>query len=218
MSAVKRAVLLLLVAIGTNAAPTSEDCHRLKNQSISDLNEVMGDWVLVWSVATIKLSNDVMQKLSSSHAEMRMHHDNHTILLTERHLLHDKSCRKDFMNFTIDESGNHTLDCISATVEIGGIVSPFNESEQVDFYQSCSECMTMLYSSRLGRHLLIYRKEGHHHDLEEMKSHHDANRKMAECLGIPHDREFIYDGVADFCHKKSSPEADAAASAAPVLS
>ncbi|XP_068424941.1 saxitoxin and tetrodotoxin-binding protein 1-like [Clinocottus analis] len=217
MSAVKRAVLLLLVAIGTNAAPTPEDCHRLKNRSISDLNEVMADWVLVWSVADHQEAWDLVQNLSSSHVETRMHHDN-TIVLREWNLFHDKSCTKYFMNFTIDESGNHTLDSIAATVEIGGIVSPFNESVQVDFYQSCPDCMMVLYTAPSGRFLLKYRKEGHHHDLEEMKSHHDANRKMAECLGIPHDREFIYDGVADFCHKKSSPEADAAASAAPVLS
>ncbi|GAA6236468.1 saxitoxin and tetrodotoxin-binding protein 1-like, partial [Lates japonicus] len=32
------------------------------------------------------------------------------------------------------------------------------------------------------------------------------HRKRAECLGLPHDKLFVYDGVSDFCHKKSSPE------------
>ncbi|XP_031734801.1 saxitoxin and tetrodotoxin-binding protein 1-like [Anarrhichthys ocellatus] len=61
-------------------------------------------------------------------------------------------------------------------------------------------------------------KEGHHQDVEKMNSHHGELRKLAECLGFPHDKPFSYDGAADFCHKKSSPEVDVAATEALVPS
>ncbi|XP_068565495.1 saxitoxin and tetrodotoxin-binding protein 1-like [Cebidichthys violaceus] len=209
MSSVKTAVLLLLVAaIGTNAAPGPEDCHSLKKLPTSDLHEVYGDWVLVWSVADHQEAWDLLPNVSSSHVEIRLHQDNTTVLLKERNLYMDKLCSNYFMNFTGTDAGNHTLDITAATVEKDGVVSDLNESIQTDFYRSCSECLMMVYHSPKGRYLLNYRKEGHHQDVEKMNSHHDALRKLAECLGFPHDKPFIYDGAADFCHKKSSPEED----------
>ncbi|XP_034400430.1 saxitoxin and tetrodotoxin-binding protein 1-like [Cyclopterus lumpus] len=219
MSSVNRAVLLLLVAaIGTKAAPGAEHCHGLKKLPTSDLHKIVGDWVLVWSVTDHPEGWDVLPNISSSHVEFRLHRDNRTVLFKERNLHLDKSCSKYIMNFTVTEAGNHMLDIIAATVEMAGLVSDLNQSIQIDFYESCSECLMVIYSSPSGRYLLNYKREGHHHDVEEMKSHHDTHKQLAECLRIPHDRHFSYDGAADFCHRKSSPEADNAATAEPVLS
>ncbi|XP_054461598.1 saxitoxin and tetrodotoxin-binding protein 1-like isoform X2 [Anoplopoma fimbria] len=210
MSAMKRAVLLLLVAaFGTNAAP--EDCHSLKKLSPSDLHEIYGDWVLVWSVTDHQEGWDLVANISSSHVELRLHQDNTTIILKERNMFIDKSCSYYFMNFSVAETVNNTLDVIAATVEQDGVVSSLNESVQLDFYESCPECLMMVYKSPKGQYLLNYRKDGYHQDVEKMNSLHDGHKKLAECLGLGHDQPFIYDGAADFCHKKSSPEVDAAA-------
>ncbi|KAM6904209.1 saxitoxin and tetrodotoxin-binding protein 1-like [Lycodopsis pacificus] len=215
MNSVKRALLLLLLAaIGTNAAPGPEDCHSLKKLTTLDLHKVYGDWVMVWSVADHQEALDLLQNISSSHVEFRRHQDNTTVLFKERNLLMDKSCSHYFMNFTVADGGNYTMNITAATVEN----SDLNESTQTDFYQSCPECLMMVYKYPAGRYMLNYRREGHHQDVEKMSSHHGELRKLAECLGFPHDKPFSYDGAADFCHKKSSPEVDVAAAEAPVPS
>ncbi|XP_049457609.1 saxitoxin and tetrodotoxin-binding protein 2-like isoform X2 [Epinephelus fuscoguttatus] len=53
------------------------------------------------------------------------------------------------------------------------------------------------------------RRDGHHRDVEVLNAAHDNHKKQAECLGFPHDKPFSYDGVADFCHKKSSADVEA---------
>lgn len=127
----------------------------------------------------------------------------------------DESCSNYFMNFTVADAGNHTLDVIAATLEKDGVASDLNQSIQIDFYESCSECLMVVYTSPAGRYLLNYKREGRHRDVEEMTSHHNAHERLAKCLRISHDQHFSYDGAADFCHRKSSPAADDAA--APVL-
>ncbi|KAK9528394.1 hypothetical protein VZT92_012557 [Zoarces viviparus] len=220
MNSVKRALLLLLLvaAIGTNAAPGPEDCSSLKKLPSLDLHKIYGDWVLVWSVADLPEHWDLLLNISSSHVEFRLHQDNNTVLIEERNLYMDKSCSHYSMNFTVADGGNHTMNIIAATVEKDGVISDLNESIQTDFYETCPECLMMVYHTPVGRYMLNYRKEGHHQDVEEMNSHHGDLRKLAECLGFPHDKPFSYDGVADFCHKKSSPEVDVAATEAPVPS
>ncbi|XP_039676286.1 saxitoxin and tetrodotoxin-binding protein 1-like isoform X2 [Perca fluviatilis] len=56
-------------------------------------------------------------------------------------------------------------------------------------------------------------REGHHQDVEKLKADHSDHHKLAACLGFPTNaKPFIYDGAADFCHKKSSPEVEPEAS------
>ncbi|XP_023254440.1 saxitoxin and tetrodotoxin-binding protein 1-like, partial [Seriola lalandi dorsalis] len=123
----------------------------------------------------------------------------------------DGSCTNFIINMsmpsdpTSDE--HHQLKVIAATVEKDGVVQPYNDSGVVDVYESCPDCLTAVYKSIHGRYLLSYRREGHHSDVEQLKAAHSDHRKQAECLGFPHDKAFSYDGAADFCHKKSSPEA-----------
>ncbi|XP_075931716.1 saxitoxin and tetrodotoxin-binding protein 1-like [Anarhichas minor] len=129
MNSVKRAVLLLLVAaIGTNAALGPEDCHSLKKLTTLDLHKVYGDWVLVWSVGDHQEAWDLLPNISSSHVEFRLHQDNTTVLFKERNLFMDKSCIHYFMNFTVADGGNHTMDITAATVENDSVISDLNES------------------------------------------------------------------------------------------
>uniref|UniRef100_UPI0037E8914E saxitoxin and tetrodotoxin-binding protein 1-like n=1 Tax=Semicossyphus pulcher TaxID=241346 RepID=UPI0037E8914E len=65
----------------------------------------------------------------------------------------------------------------------------------------------MSYRGEEEEFLFIYKREGHHLDIEKMKESHDDYKKLAVCLGLSLDREFIFKGAADFCQKKSSPEA-----------
>uniref|UniRef100_A0A4W6F648 Apolipoprotein M n=1 Tax=Lates calcarifer TaxID=8187 RepID=A0A4W6F648_LATCA len=191
---VKRAVLLLLLAavIGSDPVPVPEDCEGLKTPLPSkDLHKVFGDWVLVWSIADHPQGWDLLPNVTSSHVELQLLADNKTIVFTERNLYTPLSCSK-----------MSTTD----TVEKDGVVQPYNDSGVVDVYESCADCLVVIYKNIHGQYLLIYRREGHHLDAEQLKADHGHHRKQAECLGLPHDKPFIYDGAADFCHKKSSPE------------
>ncbi|XP_022603157.1 saxitoxin and tetrodotoxin-binding protein 1-like [Seriola dumerili] len=210
---VKQAVLLLLLAaISCSAAPAADECEGLhKTLPAKDLHTIFGDWVLVWSVSDHQQGWDLLPNVSSSHVELRLLPDNTTIMFNERNMYIDKSCSNFIINMsmpsdpTSDE--HHPLNVIAATVEKDGVVQPYNDSGVVDVYESCPDCLTAVYKSIHGRYLLSYRREGHHSDVEQLKAAHSDHRKQAECLGFPHDKPFSYDGAADFCHKKSSPEA-----------
>ncbi|XP_040909633.1 saxitoxin and tetrodotoxin-binding protein 1-like [Toxotes jaculatrix] len=210
-SVVKRAVLLLLVAaIASNAAPTPEECEGLvRKPPNKDLHEeFFGDWVLVWSVSDHEEGWALLPNVSSSHIELRLLPDNKTVQLKERNLYNDQSCYTFVLNMSApsDPSHQHTLETIIATVEKNGVTEPFNDSSVLTVYESCSNCLMMIYKSTQGQYLLNYRREGHHSDVEQLKATHDDYRKHAECLGFPLHKLFTYDGAADFCHKKSSPE------------
>ncbi|XP_042337530.1 saxitoxin and tetrodotoxin-binding protein 1-like [Plectropomus leopardus] len=207
MSAAKRATLLLLLlaAIGANASHDHNGCHGLNTPlSKTDLHEVFGDWVLVWSVADYRRGRDLLPKLISSHVELRLLPDDHTVMFNERNLFVDESCTKHFINMSTSDSDNHSLHNIAAMLETDGVVSHNNEEGHTDFYKSCSDCLLMVYTSAEGRYLLNYRREGHHQDVEVLKAALSDHQRLAESLGFPLDKPFSYDGAADFCHKKSS--------------
>ncbi|XP_044028260.1 uncharacterized protein LOC122864712 [Siniperca chuatsi] len=217
MIVVKRAVLLLLLlllaVIGTDAAPGPGHCGVLnKTLPTKDFHKIFGDWVLVWSVSDYQLGSDVLGNLSSSHVKLQLLPDNKTIVYNERNMFLDKPCTQYFINMSMpsdpSDSDHHTLHTEAAMVEKDGVVQPYNDSGDVDFYESCSDCLVMVYREKEFQFLLIYRREGHHRDVELLKAAHSDHKKLAECLGFPHDRPFSYDGVADFCHKKSSPAAE----------
>lgn len=86
MSSLKAALLLLLLAAVTTATPGTEDCDGVKKLSTSNLHEVMGDWVLVWSVTDHAEGWDLLPNISSSHVEFRLLHGNRTVQLKERNL------------------------------------------------------------------------------------------------------------------------------------
>ncbi|XP_059206338.1 saxitoxin and tetrodotoxin-binding protein 1-like [Centropristis striata] len=215
MDVVKTSMLLLLLAaVGAIADPSPENCGGL-NVTLheKDLHKIFGDWVLVWSVTDHETGLVEWINVTSSHVEFRLLPDNHTVTFSERNVFPTGKCKNYFVNFTMpaEDSTDHTLHHVGGKIEDDGVFSDYNQSGEMHFFETCEECMVMVYKSTEGRFLLIYRKDGHHQDVDKAKEHHENHNKLAECLGFPHEQIFIYDGVADFCHKKSAPEAKVAA-------
>ncbi|XP_014869481.1 PREDICTED: saxitoxin and tetrodotoxin-binding protein 1-like [Poecilia mexicana] len=211
MAAAKVALLLLLAAIGCNAAPAPEECQGLaKRLPTKNLHEIYGEWVLVWSVSDFHAGQYLLGNLTSSHVEFRLLADNKTIEYLEKNKF-SNSCTSYFINLTIpsDDGEHHTLPTHSIRVEKDGVEVEWNDPANVEFYESCGDCLLMTFKSSRMKFLLSYRREGSHRDVEQHKAAHDDHKKLAECLGVPHDKPYTYDGVADFCHKKSAPESNA---------
>ncbi|CAG5887637.1 saxitoxin and tetrodotoxin-binding protein 1-like [Menidia menidia] len=216
MYATKTAVLLLLAVISSNAEPTAEECETLgKRLPSKDLQKIYGEWVLVWSVSDHDKGHDTLLNCSSSHVEFKLLDDKKTIEYIERNVYLGSldSCTTYSSNLTTptdETTEHHTLKCDVVRVEKDGAVQEYNDTGAVDFYQSCEDCLLMVYKTSTHRFLLSYKREGSHRDVEQMKTAHEGLKKLAECLKFPHDKPFAYDGLADFCHKKSAP-AEAAA-------
>ncbi|XP_053303356.1 saxitoxin and tetrodotoxin-binding protein 1 [Pleuronectes platessa] len=210
MTCVEKLLLVLVVALGSNAAAEVEECDGLKKPlPADDLHQIFGDWVLVWATTDIPAGWSIYPNISSSHVELRLHADNKTIEFNERNLHADNSCSNYILNMSSDPavaSDRHTLKSLAATVEKDGVVQPYNDTGDLDLYESCSDCLAVIYTNKDGRFLMIYRREGHHLDVDLLKASHTEHKKRAKCLGFPGDKEFFYDGVTDFCHKKSSGE------------
>nr|BAR88537.1 pufferfish saxitoxin and tetrodotoxin binding protein type 1_8_147 [Takifugu snyderi] len=206
MGAVPGVVLLLMLAVlGIRAAPAPEECHKLtKPVTKADVQSVSGDWVLVWSVAeNISTSNEWM-KLKSSHVELRVHSG--VIVLNERNMLKNNSCMTFKTNMTAGPEGQNTFIYTSSKMEENGVVKESDEIGTVKFFQTCADCLSIDYSGLFGHVLFVYRRNGVHQNVEVLKAAHDDNQKLAECLGFSIGEPFIYDGVSDFCHKKSSKD------------
>uniref|UniRef100_A0A672YRD3 Uncharacterized protein n=1 Tax=Sphaeramia orbicularis TaxID=375764 RepID=A0A672YRD3_9TELE len=179
----------------------------------TDKCKVYGDWVLVWAVSDNPKGHELLPNVSSSHVEMKLRPDNKTIEYNERNVLlgnkvcvvfRGNICASYFLNLTIPDDDHEYYSPIH---EKDGVRKMLNDSAKVHFLESCDDCMTMIYDSETyGRYLLIYRRDGHHRDVEQMKAHQASHEKLAKCLHFPLEHVFIYDGVADFCHKKSAPE------------
>uniref|UniRef100_A0A672YRG7 Apolipoprotein M n=1 Tax=Sphaeramia orbicularis TaxID=375764 RepID=A0A672YRG7_9TELE len=175
----------------------------------TDKCKVYGDWVLVWAVSDNPKGHELLPNVSSSHVEMKLRPDNKTIEYNERNVYLGNICASYFLNLTIPDDDHEYYSPIHAGAieEKDGVRKMLNDSAKVHFLESCDDCMTMIYDSETyGRYLLIYRRDGHHRDVEQMKAHQASHEKLAKCLHFPLEHVFIYDGVADFCHKKSAPE------------
>ncbi|KAG8004799.1 Saxitoxin and tetrodotoxin-binding protein 2 [Nibea albiflora] len=115
MSVVKQVVLLLLAVIGTNARPGPEDCDGLNvTLPTSQLHEIYGDWLLVWSTADELPFSSLVTNLSSSKVELRLLPDNNTITYHEWNLFQDKSCTRYLLNMSlVSDSENIALNYIT---------------------------------------------------------------------------------------------------------
>ncbi|XP_070702887.1 saxitoxin and tetrodotoxin-binding protein 1-like [Pempheris klunzingeri] len=209
MSAVKRAMLLMLVAAVAVCAYAHphDDCGTVnKTMPMTNLDMVFGDWVLVWAVSGEPNNQDLLVNLSSSVIELHRSQDNQTVEYHERNQFLDKSCTKYLIILPMPSDDHDTsLHVLNGTFEKDGVVSKFNDSGDVNFYGACSKCMVMSYKGSVGHFLMGYRKMGLHQDTEDIKTHYSYLEKLAHCLGFPHDHPFTYDGTAEFCPKKSAP-------------
>ncbi|KAK5911710.1 hypothetical protein CgunFtcFv8_005861 [Champsocephalus gunnari] len=208
MKVLKGALLLLLLAVA-NAKPDHhlghdhghdhghDQCHVPKMLARDNLQPVLGDWVLVWAVSDHQESQDILRTLSSSRVEMRLQEDNQTLMFIERNRLSDKFINY-YINISMDLLHNprQALHPFKGKMEVDGVLVSNNETGSVNFYETCPNCMRIVFNMSRGVFVLNYRKEGHHQDVDHMKADHDNHRKMAECLGIEHDQPYIYDGVA----------------------
>uniref|UniRef100_A0A3P9IDH6 Uncharacterized protein n=1 Tax=Oryzias latipes TaxID=8090 RepID=A0A3P9IDH6_ORYLA len=214
MSAEKISVLLLLAVIGSHAAPNASKCDGLtKRLPTKDLNKIFRNWVLVWGVSDREEAIDLLPNVSSSHVEFKLLPDNKTFSYIERNMFNHNlsSCTTYFINMTVPsniETEVQTLHADNIRLEKGRQPLEYNDTGAVDFYESCSDCLLLVYKSSRFRYLLSYKEEGSHRDVEQHKATYDDHRKLAECLGFPKKKPYVYDRVADFCHKKSAPEAN----------
>uniref|UniRef100_A0A3Q3X491 Apolipoprotein M n=1 Tax=Mola mola TaxID=94237 RepID=A0A3Q3X491_MOLML len=203
---VKRAALLLLLlaavaALGSEAAP-GPDCDGLnKTLPAARLHDVsiLGDWVLVWSVSDEPGSVELLTNLTSSHVELRLLEDNHTVSYTERNL--DRSCNRYYNNMTMSPDSQCVVVVIVvvvivAVVIVNGSVDHISVLADVVFFESCPDCLHMDYRGSVGHYLVIYRREGRHRDVEQLQASHNDHGKLATCLGLPHHTPFVYDGAA----------------------
>uniref|UniRef100_H3C4T7 Tribytltin binding protein type 2b n=1 Tax=Tetraodon nigroviridis TaxID=99883 RepID=H3C4T7_TETNG len=206
MAVVKPAVLLLMLAVlSTRAAPPPEGCHNLtKTVTKAHLERLSGDWVLLWSSSGNTTELEMWRNLTSSHVELKLHKD--TITYNERNLFLGNSCVSYYSNMSATSEDQQVFSIKSSMVEMKGALTEEFDNGTVKFFETCDDCLVMEYTGDIGRFLLNYRREGLHQDLEVLKAARSAGQKLAECLGFPPHDPFIYDGVADFCHKKSSPE------------
>uniref|UniRef100_A0A665U299 Apolipoprotein M n=1 Tax=Echeneis naucrates TaxID=173247 RepID=A0A665U299_ECHNA len=197
---IKQAVLLLLLAaaVSSQTVPAPQDCENAKKMLPSkDLHTLLGDWVLVWAISDKLQDWDLLVNISSTHIQFQLH-DNKTLTLIERNNYID-GCATLMVNFTMpsEPSDEHIpLHSTAITEEKDGVVRPYNDPWVMDVYESCSDCLTVVYKESEAQFLMNYRREGHHSDVEQLTATHAHYRKQAECLGFTHEKTFIYDGVS----------------------
>uniref|UniRef100_A0A674P6C5 Pufferfish saxitoxin and tetrodotoxin binding protein type n=1 Tax=Takifugu rubripes TaxID=31033 RepID=A0A674P6C5_TAKRU len=185
--------------------PSPEECHKLtKPVTKADVQSVSGDWVLVWYISDNISTSNEWTKLKTSYVEQRVHSG--VIRFTERNMLKNNSCMTFKTNMTAVPESQNTFIYTSGTMEVNGVDIEYPGNGTVKFFETCADCLSMEYSGFFGHFLLIYRRDGVHQNVEVLKAAQDEGQKLAECLGFSIDEPFIYDGVSDFCHKKSSPE------------
>ncbi|XP_068189777.1 uncharacterized protein [Antennarius striatus] len=203
----KQAVtLLMLVAFGTNAELEPEKCgsssHTLQ---VAELEKVYGHWVLVDSFSDVTEEHELYADLMSSHVDLELLPDNHTISYIEANLYKNKSCVTYSMNATIPHDGN-TLDIKSPyMLEKDGITTMVNEHTNITFHETCSDSLVLVYRGESGKYLLIYRREGTPLDAAQINEAHKDWKKLADCLDIIHDYHINYESK-EFCNKKPIPE------------
>ncbi|KAL3045157.1 hypothetical protein OYC64_013420 [Pagothenia borchgrevinki] len=209
MKVLKGALLLLLLLAVANAKPDHhhdhadqkpadpDPCQVLKMLGRDDLQQILGDWVLVWSVSEHQQGQDIMRNVSSSHVEMRLQEDNQTLTFTERNRFSDNKFINYYINMSMEllHNPNQIMHPIEGKMEVDGVLGPYKDTGIVNFYEMCPNCMTIVFKTSKWGFLLNYRKEGHYQDVDHMTADHDNHREMAECLGFDHDQPYIYDGV-----------------------
>ncbi|XP_029976844.1 saxitoxin and tetrodotoxin-binding protein 2-like [Salarias fasciatus] len=174
---------------------------------------IAGAWVLVWAVADA--DQRLVGTVSSSHLEIGPLTDNTTMDFTERnvYLSNKTSCTQYRCNMTVVQEDNLTIHGEHIEMDTDGVSHFYNETADVDVYSPGNNSLLLVYrASQSGRYVLSYRKEGHHRAVDQQTAEQELLIRFAECLKIPTEQPYVYDGVSDFCHKKSAPEAEPAES------
>ncbi|XP_068603611.1 saxitoxin and tetrodotoxin-binding protein 1-like [Brachionichthys hirsutus] len=208
MSGMKEALtLLMLVAIGTNAVMGHQDCGDISpTVPPKDLHKIHGHWILVADFAHSPEAGQVFSNMTSSHVELDLLPDNHTVKYTESNLFQNKSCITYFMNATV-HADEHTLQIEPhSLLDVDGVTRKIIEQGNVTFHETCTNCLILVYRGGYGNFLLAYRKEGHHDDVTQIDKGHADLKRLAECLGILHESDFHFNKNAELCGQKSPAE------------
>uniref|UniRef100_A0A672FHI4 Lipocalin/cytosolic fatty-acid binding domain-containing protein n=1 Tax=Salarias fasciatus TaxID=181472 RepID=A0A672FHI4_SALFA len=197
-----------------------EDCGAVvRRTSRGDLDSIAGAWVLVWAVADA--DQRLVGTVSSSHLEIGPLTDNTTMDFTERNRLFRPGCSEWNLNGTSSPLRSNKTSCTQylffamnvSEMDTDGVSHFYNETADVDVYSPGNNSLLLVYrASQSGRYVLSYRKEGHHRAVDQQTAEQELLIRFAECLKIPTEQPYVYDGVSDFCHKKSAPEAEPAES------
>ncbi|XP_055081219.1 saxitoxin and tetrodotoxin-binding protein 1-like [Periophthalmus magnuspinnatus] len=173
-----------------------------------NLPKVQGNWVAVWGVSDGPKGQALIPKVTSSHLKLVLL-DNKTLNYQESNFYKGETWNCSFfvMNATVVDGSDHhnlTLKVHEGRTEYEGKLEPFNDNVTLSFYQRCDHCLAMTFNSdEWNNFFIIYWREGHHTDVEEIKKEHAEFHKQAECLGFPTEPAFHYNGTADFCHKEN---------------
>ncbi|XP_028453882.1 saxitoxin and tetrodotoxin-binding protein 1 [Perca flavescens] len=192
-----------------SSAASPEHCHGLNvTLQTKDMHKIFGDWVLVWSTTDHDGYQALLPNVTSSHVEFRLRDDNKTVTFTERNMYTHQTCVTYIINMTMTTDPlESTMTTFPGSMEKDGLLQVYNGTGDVNFFETCPDFLSMVFKDSRGRFLFNYRRDGHHQDVEKLKADHSDHHKLAACLGFPANvNPFNYDGAADFCHKKSSPE------------
>ncbi|XP_030596174.1 saxitoxin and tetrodotoxin-binding protein 2-like [Archocentrus centrarchus] len=196
-------LLALTLLSSSTAANKCELPEKLQQEVLHKVFE--SRWVLVEAFSDYPAGLMWLKHANSSLLEMKEAHNNQTFLFVERNIVSGK-CLVFQINMSIPdpETSNHSMVLDSPGVkEFDGVVSPYDDQGRADVYQGCADCLIAVYSRIFegtpGRLLLIYRKEGKHLDVDELKAAESLHRKLAECLKFNIETNFRYDGKAGFC-------------------
>ncbi|RVE67132.1 hypothetical protein OJAV_G00114220 [Oryzias javanicus] len=206
---------LLLALLTCGPASAADDCDlplKVERHDLHQLSDVR--WVLVEAFADYPAGQDILRNASSSTVEMRHNGDNKTFLVTETVKTNEKCVFFRFnMSIPDPDTSNHSLHLVSAGVkEVDGEVSPYDDQGRVHMHQSIHGHLINLYNlvfqGKPARTLLMYRREGKHQDVDELKAASSEHRRIAECLKFNIVSDFLYDGKTEFCPNEKKDETD----------
>ncbi|XP_057683205.1 saxitoxin and tetrodotoxin-binding protein 1-like [Corythoichthys intestinalis] len=191
-------LMLILMASSTLADPHACDAF-YKPLPTKDLDQVFGEWRLIWGAGEVLPISDV--KTSA----VALHLDGDIIRLLERNLYNDNSCITYSLNVRKPASGGSgdeslVLQAVVDRVVHNGTLVPLDATFTLHFYERSPNAMLMyVEAGNLGRFLLSYARQGHAaEDAEKEKLN-----KMVECLAFRDWRLFVDDGVTGFCHTEA---------------
>uniref|UniRef100_A0A8C6USL7 Uncharacterized protein n=1 Tax=Neogobius melanostomus TaxID=47308 RepID=A0A8C6USL7_9GOBI len=191
-------------------------CHKksvLPTLDSDELHQVDGDWVMVWMAYNkIMTHDDPWVNFTSSHIELRVQPDNHTVVFHERNIVYVLLTNYSifcnwvyivFLNLPESSSNVFWMCCYTSLMmllwfpvqNLDAEWKPYNDTATAD------SGLVLVYACSSGRY-------GHHTDVKDLEKDHEEHKAKAKYLGLSGKNfdGWHYDGAADFCHIKSAPE------------
>ncbi|XP_019724344.1 saxitoxin and tetrodotoxin-binding protein 1-like isoform X2 [Hippocampus comes] len=189
--------MMMMMMMLSGALQQSHACDDLyKPLPTKDLNQVFGEWRLLWGAAEWMTISDLANSAVSLHPKSDL-----LIHLLERNKYRDNTCVSYSLNLTAPadptSEGPLVMQAVVDRVVSNGSLLAFNISFTLHFYERSPDAMLMfVQAGELGRFLLSYTRAGHEVDMEQLKSEQEKLLKMVECLSFVSKPPFIYDDAA----------------------